>query len=137
MRTLLSVFDVPVIPGFRTRSDIVSASEEGALVEHIEAEDLSPFRFQQWTGKRLTRSFGWSYDFESGHFAQTEPLPAWLDDLRMRAAAFAVLSPENLVQALLTRYDPGAGIGIPPRHSPSSVAGHPTSWRSNHASLTR
>ena len=121
MSTLLSMFDVPVIPGLRTRSDIVSVREEGALVEHIEAEDLSPFRFQQWTGKRLTRSFGWSYDFESGRFARTEPLPDWLHGLRMRAAAFAGLSPDDLVQALLTRYDPGAGIGW---HNDRSVFEH-------------
>jgi len=31
--------------------------------------------------------------------------------IRARAAAFAGLEPDALVQALLTRYDPGAGIG--------------------------
>ena len=82
-----------------------------ALIARIDGEGLSPFRFQQWTGKRLTRSFGWSYDFESGRFAPTDPLPDWLEPVKARAAAFAGLAPDQLVQALLIRYDPGAGIG--------------------------
>jgi len=37
--------------------------------------------------------------------------PDWLLPLRERVARFAVLEPEALVQSLLIRYDPGAGIG--------------------------
>jgi hypothetical protein len=36
------------------------------LIERIDATDPTPFRFQGWTGKRLTTSFGWSYDFKVG-----------------------------------------------------------------------
>ena len=75
------------------------------------ALDLSPFRFQGWVGKRLTVSFGWRYDFDDASFAATAPVPAWLLPLRARAAAFARLDPEALMQAMVTRYDPGAGIG--------------------------
>ncbi len=39
------------------------------------------------------------------------PIPAWLDDLRERAARFAGLTVGELSQVLLIRYDPGAGIG--------------------------
>ena len=38
-------------------------------------------------------------------------MPDWLRSIRDRAAAFAGLDPEVLVQALLIRYDTGAGIG--------------------------
>jgi alkylated DNA repair dioxygenase AlkB len=44
-------------------------------------------------------------------FAPTEPLLAWLLPLRAKAARFAHIAAEDLVQALLIRYDPGAGIG--------------------------
>jgi hypothetical protein len=44
-------------------------------------------------------------------FASTEPISDWLCPLRKRAAQFACLEPNELVQALLIRYDPGAGIG--------------------------
>lgn len=111
MNTMLDLFDAPVVAGLAQRDYIVSTAEEAALIARIDDTGLSPFRFQQWTGKRLTRSYGWSYDFETGAFAPTEPMPDWLDDVRSRAARFAGLDPDELVQALLIRYDPGAGIG--------------------------
>lgn len=109
--TMADLFDAPLVPGLAMRADIISAEEEASLIAKIDAEGLSPFRFQQWTGKRLTRSFGWSYDFESGRFAPTDPLPDWLEPVKAQAAAFVGLAPHQLVQALLIHYDPGAGIG--------------------------
>jgi len=84
---------------------------DGAAQRAIDEAGLSPFRFQQWTGKRLTRSYGWSYDFQTGAFAPADPIPDWLLDVRTRSASYAGLEPDDLVQALLIRYDPGAGIG--------------------------
>lgn len=111
MNAMLDLFDAPVVSGLSMRGEIVSAKEEAALIAHIDDTGLSPFRFHQWTGKRLTRSYGWSYDFATGVFAPTKPIPDWLDDVRQRAASFANLDADQLVQALLIRYDPGAGIG--------------------------
>lgn len=111
MNAMLDLFDAPAVAGLAMRADIVSAVEEAALIAHIDDTGLSPFRFQQWIGKRLTRSYGWSYDFSTGVFAPAEPMPDWLDYIRQRAARFANLDPDQLVQALLIRYDPGAGIG--------------------------
>ena len=90
---------------------VVTATEERVLIESINGVELSPFRFQGWLGKRLTVSYGWRYDFETGNFGPTDPIPDWLLPLREKAAAFADLSPDELVQALVIRYDPGAGIG--------------------------
>ena len=111
MIDMLDLFDTPVVPGLRYSDDFLSAAREADLIARIDAEHLSPFKFQQWTGKRLTRSFGWSYDFETGGFAPADPMPEWLMAVKARAAAFAGLSSDDLVQALLIRYDPGAGIG--------------------------
>jgi DNA oxidative demethylase len=47
----------------------------------------------------------------SGSFGPAEPIPNWLLPLREKAAVFARLAPNDLVQALVIRYDPGAGIG--------------------------
>lgn len=105
------LFGTPLIPGLELRDDIVDQDEEAELIARIDAEQLSPFRFQGWLGKRLTRSFGWHYDFENGRFGESDPLPDWLLPLRRRAANFARLPEDELVQALLIRYDPGAGIG--------------------------
>lgn len=98
-------------PGIEQAKNIVTAAEEADLIRAIDATGLAPFRFQQWLGKRLTRSFGWRYDFTDSSFHEAEAIPEWLLPLRERAAAFAGLPAEALVQALVIRYDPGAGIG--------------------------
>jgi alkylated DNA repair dioxygenase AlkB len=105
------LFVAPLPAGIEQAKNIVSADEEAALIRAINMAGITPFRFQQWQGKRLTRSFGWRYDFTDSSFAEAEPIPDWLAPLRERAAAFAGLAPEALIQALVIRYDPGAGIG--------------------------
>lgn len=105
------LFDTPAVPGLGTRPEFLTPAEERALIAAIDAVELAPFRFQQWTGKRLTHSFGWQYDFQSGELGRGEPMPDWLVAIRDHAAAAAGLAPDALVQALLLRYDPGAGIG--------------------------
>ena len=108
---MADLFDTPALPGLASQNDLVSEAEERMLIAAIDATALAPFRFQGWTGKRLTSSYGWRYDFDAGRLEQGEPLPDWLLPIRDRAAAFAGLPADDLVQALLIRYDPGAGIG--------------------------
>lgn len=118
---MLDLFDAPVLPGLRSACDFVDAAEERMLIECIDSTDLAPFRFQGWTGKRLTTSFGWSYDFEVGRPKDAPPMPDWLLPFRDRAARFAGLDSAELIQALLIRYDPGAGIGW---HRDRPIYGH-------------
>ena len=105
------LFGEPLIAGLDYRPGFITAAEETELIGHLSAEDLSPFRFHGWTGKRLTRTFGWRYDFDDSSFAPAEPIPGWLEPLRTKAAAFGGVPPDAFVHALLVRYDPGAGIG--------------------------
>lgn len=116
----LDLFGLPVLPGLRSASGFVDTVEERALIGRIDSTDLAPFQFQGWTGKRLTTSFGWSYDFDVGR-KDALPMPDWLLPLRDRAARFADLAPADLIQALLIRYDPGAGIGW---HRDRPIYGH-------------
>jgi alkylated DNA repair dioxygenase AlkB len=97
--------------GLLYAEDFLSLAEERALIAAIDAVELAPFRFQGWLGKRLTASFGWHYDFDRAAFGPTTPIPEALLPVRDRAAAFAGLTSDDLVQTLLIRYDPGAGIG--------------------------
>jgi DNA oxidative demethylase len=105
------LFAEPGVPGLSQTGAVVSPDEEQALIASIDASPLSPFRFHQWQGKRLTVTYGWSYDFDDGSFTPAEPIPEWLLPLRATAARFAGLPADELAQALLIRYDPGAGIG--------------------------
>ena len=104
-------FADPLIAGLELREDFVSEADERRLIGRMDELGLSPFRFQGWTGKRLTRSFGWRYDFDDASFTETEPIPDWLRPVREKAAAFAGLQPDEFAHALVIRYDPGAGIG--------------------------
>jgi len=105
------LFAEPLIAGLAYRADIISSAEERALVDRLAALDVSPFRFHGWLGNRKTMSFGWRYDFDDASFTPAEPIPAWLQPLRRRAAAFAGVEPGDFHHALVARYDPGAGIG--------------------------
>lgn len=108
---MILLFDAPLISGLSYGEEVISAEEEEALIDHLGATDLSPFRFHGFVGNRKTKSFGWRYDFDDASFTPTEPIPEWLTPVRSKAATFAGLQPENFVHSLLARYDPGAGIG--------------------------
>jgi alkylated DNA repair dioxygenase AlkB len=108
---MMDLFGASLLPGLHTAADLVTVEEEAMLIAAIDGTDLTPFRFQGWQGKRLTFSFGWNYDFDTQQVARAEPIPGWLLPIRARMAAFAGLAADTLIQALLIRYDPGAGIG--------------------------
>lgn len=109
--TMRDLFDTPILPGLTAVEDFVSEAEAAVLIAEIDAVELAPFRFQGWLGKRLTHSFGWHYDFDTGGMGEAAPIPGWLDPLRRRAEGMAGLPEGSLVQALVLRYDIGAGIG--------------------------
>src|ERR1051325_9716979 len=99
------LFAAPLLPGLAYREELISAGEEAVLIAAIEGFGLTPFRFQGWLGKRVTVSFGWAYDFDKASFAETLPMPASLLEVRAKAASFAGLAANDLVQVLVTRYD--------------------------------
>lgn len=111
----------PLPDGLSFRDDVLEPMVETALIAAIDSLPLAPFRFQGWLGKRLTHSFGWSYDFDRGEVAAAPPMPDWLLGARRTAANFSSVPEQHLVQALLIRYDPGAGIGW---HRDRPIFGH-------------
>lgn len=108
---IADLFDTPALPRFADSANFLGVAEEADLIRLIDAQPLPPFNFQGWLGKRLTVSFGFHYDFERGQFGATDPIPRWLTGIKARAAECAGLPDAELVQTLLIRYDPGAGIG--------------------------
>ncbi|TWT10530.1 alpha-ketoglutarate-dependent dioxygenase AlkB [Reyranella sp. CPCC 100927] len=105
------LFSQPLPPGLCVADDVITSDEENALIAAIDGADLSPFRFQGWTARRQTAAFGLHYDYGTAQLGRADPIPEWLTTLRARAAQFAHVSGDAFVQVLLTRYDPGAGIG--------------------------
>lgn len=98
-------------PGFSCARELVPPDEHAALVRRFEQLPFQPFDFHGFKGNRQTVSFGSRYDFTQSRVKPADPFPDWLRPLQSRAAAFANLEPDALVQALITEYAPGAGIG--------------------------
>lgn len=99
------------IPGLALWPEAVTAEQETTLAGLVDAAPLAPFRFGQWQGKRLTANYGSGYDYQHGRVTAAPALPPWLVALRAQLAGVAGMAAGDLVQALLIRYDPGAGIG--------------------------
>ena len=105
------LFAKPIIGGLRLRDGFITCDEHDEFIARLEQEELTPFRFHGWLGNRKTKTYGWRYDFDDASFAPAEPIPAWLEPLRTKAAEFADVEPAVFAHVLLARYDPGAGIG--------------------------
>jgi alkylated DNA repair dioxygenase AlkB len=80
-------------------------------VERVRVLDFREFEFHGYQGKRRVVSFGFRYDYNDGKLQTADDIPAFLLPLREHAAGFAGIPPAALVQALVTEYAPGAGIG--------------------------
>jgi alkylated DNA repair dioxygenase AlkB len=97
--------------GLVYRPDFLSREEERALGGSFEEMEFFEVKMRGQVARRTTRHFGYTYDYVAGKIAAAEPVPESLLWLRERAAALADLAPEELAEALVTRYPPAAGIG--------------------------
>jgi alkylated DNA repair protein (DNA oxidative demethylase) len=113
-RPQLNLFEgpPPAVPaGLFYAPGFLNKEEEGDLASHIAALPFKPFEFHGFTGNRRTVSFGMHYAFDGSGLREADPIPAWLQPFRARAADLAGLEPEAFVHALVIEYAPGAGIG--------------------------
>lgn len=101
----------PLVPGLDYKPDVLSPEEEAALLEKVGALPFAAFDFHGFKGNRRVVSFGWKYDFSVEAMRETEPIPAFLEPVRERAAVAIGRPPERFEQVLVTEYAPGAGIG--------------------------
>jgi alkylated DNA repair dioxygenase AlkB len=97
--------------GLRYAPDFLDPTEERDLVTFVETLQFDEVRMHGQVARRTVRHFGYDYAFESWDLVPGDPLPAELSDVRRRGANFAGLAAEQLAQALVTRYPPGATIG--------------------------
>ncbi len=109
----IGLFGLDGLPeGFAYQSAVLSEAEEGALRNQLAALELQPFEFfHGYLGRRRVHSYGWRYDYGQRALQSAEPLPGFLRPLRAQVAALAGIGEEDLQQALVTEYAPGAGIG--------------------------
>jgi alkylated DNA repair protein (DNA oxidative demethylase) len=73
--------------------------------------ELQPYVLHDTPSRRLVRSFGLVRVAGAYDVGPAAPIPVDLDWLRERCAELMGCEPEELVQLLVSRYPPGAGIG--------------------------
>jgi alkylated DNA repair protein (DNA oxidative demethylase) len=97
--------------GLLYREDFVSESEERQLLSVLSAIEYRAVVMRGQAARRTVRMYGLDYDYEHGELVPADPLPSSLTWLRERCATWMQHEPEDLVQVLVSRYPPGAGIG--------------------------
>lgn len=110
---MATLFDVePALPeGLRHADEFLAVDEEQALVARFSTLDFHEVRMRGVVARRRVVQYGWKYSFESFRMTSGPALPDFLIPIRDRAAAFAGLPAEQLSEALITEYSPGATIG--------------------------
>jgi alkylated DNA repair dioxygenase AlkB len=102
----------PALPeGLRYEEGFLSREEEAGLIARIEQLPLAAMKYRQYTALRRVVSYGGQYDFSAQQLNEAEPLPAWLEPLRERAAAWIGIEPARFTQALVAEYRPGTPLG--------------------------
>jgi alkylated DNA repair dioxygenase AlkB len=105
----LSPGDLP--QGCAYRQGFLTEQEEKDLLKRFESLPFHNFEFQGYTALRRIVEYGFEYDFSSRRAAATQALPGFLQSFRERAAAWASVDRDEIVESVITEYPPGAPIG--------------------------
>jgi DNA oxidative demethylase len=95
------------VPGFLTEA------EERVVLAVLATFELQPYVLHHTPSpsRRLVRSFGLARVTGAYDLGPAAPIPAEVEWLRERCAGLTGHGPEDLVNLLVTRYPPAAGIG--------------------------
>jgi len=105
---------VRVPEGLRYLPGFLSGGDQGVLLEKLRAirfDQWQQIRFRGQLARRRKLAYGWNYEPGSREVTPAPPIPEYLLPLRDRCASEAGLPPGKFVQATMTVYPPGAGIG--------------------------
>lgn len=97
--------------GWRYQAEFLSLAQERDLLQLIATLPLQAARYREWTARRRIASFGGRYDFSHHRLDPAEPIPAALDPLRERVAAWGELPRAQLTHATVAEYQSGTQLG--------------------------
>jgi alkylated DNA repair protein (DNA oxidative demethylase) len=97
--------------GFRYTPDFLDVAEEQRLLGELERLTYGEVRMHGVVARRTVIHYGFDYDYSGWKIHPTDPPPAWLEPLIVRAAEAAGVARETFAQFLIARYPPGATIG--------------------------
>lgn len=102
----------PAVPeGFSYRPNFITKEEEVELLSYIADIPLENGRLGEYVAKRRVYGFGWGYDFRTHTLLPGPPLPPFLTPLARKVAKWLDIKKTCVVEALITEYPKGAGIG--------------------------
>ncbi|MBS1586302.1 MAG: alpha-ketoglutarate-dependent dioxygenase AlkB [Bacteroidetes bacterium] len=96
--------------GFSYIENFISTEEERGLVEVIAGLQLRTFTFRGYEAKRLVRSYGYDYHFDSRSISKGEEVPGGLHLLIDKVASHLSIEADAFAEVLVTEYPPGAVI---------------------------
>src|ERR1700759_5230735 len=99
------LFAEPAMPaGFRFDADFIGAAEEERIVRAVKTLDFAPYEHRGVSARRRVVAFGYQHDYQPRRLKTAEPFPAFLDELRSKAAVLAGVGAEDFEQALVSEY---------------------------------
>lgn len=102
---------IPAVEGLRFEPQFITTDEESTLLGWIESLEFHEMKMRGVVARRRVIHYGVKYSFETFRASPGPPIPKFLLPLRRQAAALAGVSAEDLAEALITEYSPGATIG--------------------------
>jgi alkylated DNA repair dioxygenase AlkB len=99
--------------GLAYQAAFIDRDEQRALIDVIAALPLREARYKEYTARRRVYAFGSRFDFDAYQLAP-QPigvLPAPLQRLRERLAAWAGVTPDDFVHVMVAEYTPGSPLG--------------------------
>jgi alkylated DNA repair dioxygenase AlkB len=98
--------------GFLYRDEFLTQSEESDLLRIFKTLDFAAYDYHGYLAKRRVVRFGVNYDINTREAtAASQPIPDFLLSVRERAAEFAAVPTDALVQAMVSEYSVGTPIG--------------------------
>jgi alkylated DNA repair dioxygenase AlkB len=98
--------------GFLYRDEFLTEVEESELLRIFGGLDFAAYDYHGYLAKRRVVRYGVNYDINTREPSETtQAVPDFLLSARERAAQFAEVSADDLVQAMVSEYSVGTPIG--------------------------
>jgi alkylated DNA repair dioxygenase AlkB len=102
----------PLLPeGMIYQPDFLDSGEEAHWIEVASALALKEMNYRGYTARRRVASYGGKYDFSAHRLEPSAPLPAQLEPLRAKVAAWLGVAPDAFTQTLVAEYREGTPLG--------------------------
>ena len=90
--------------GFSYYPGFITHDEENELLHSIKKIELTNMKFQQYTAKRKTASFGYDWSFDKRVLTKGKGIPSDFDWFIEKVAAFTNINYTNIAELLITEY---------------------------------